>query len=267
MLDRGRSPWPPPRKARTLSNLRRYLVNAAGTPDLTIPTFMFGPHSFKTSTELGVSVDGDRRGAPLARVWVCVMAVALCLGGCSRPAVTVKQMPSAIRSRRGSELDQSLLTALVGERENDAYRLGPGDTLLVAVYGHPELSIAPFVAGPVLGAQGNHPVGLLIDNDGSVQMPLIGRVEVGGQTSEQVQEQLEQQLAVYVKEPKVAVQLLFAGNIRYYLLGMFTNPGLKYSDRPLGLLEALSLGGSVDLEKASLRTAYIARKGKKLPID
>jgi polysaccharide export outer membrane protein len=176
-------------------------------------------------------------------------------------------MPSAVRSEHASALDPSLVTALVGERESDAYRLGPGDTLLVAVYGHPELSIAPFVAGPAFGSQGNHPVGLLVDNDGSVQLPLIGRVEVGGQTSAQVQEQLEQELAIYVKEPKVAVQLLFAGNIRYYLLGMFTNPGLKYSDRPLGLLEALSLGGTVDLEKASLRTAYIARKGKKLPID
>jgi polysaccharide export outer membrane protein len=65
----------------------------------------------------------------------------------------------------------------------------------------------------------------------------------------------------------VAVQLLFAGNIRYYLLGDFTNPGLKYTDRPLRLLEALSLGGSVDLGHASLRTAYVARNGKKLPID
>jgi polysaccharide export outer membrane protein len=42
---------------------------------------------------------------------------------------------------------------------------------------------------------------------------------------------------------------------------------MKYSDRPLGLLEALSLGGSVDLERASLSTAYVARKGKKLPVD
>jgi polysaccharide export outer membrane protein len=72
---------------------------------------------------------------------------------------------------------------------------------------------------------------------------------------------------LYIKQPKVTVQVIFAGNIRYYLLGQFTSPGLKYSDRPLGLLEALSLGGSVDLERASLSTAYVARKGKKLPVD
>jgi polysaccharide export outer membrane protein len=176
-------------------------------------------------------------------------------------------MPSAVRSQSESKLDPALLAAAVGERDGDAYRLGPGDSLLVAIYGHPELSITPFVPAGMAGPQGNRPVGLLIDNDGSLQLPLIGRVVVAGQTSEQVRALLEERLAVFLKEPQVTVQVLFAGNIRYYLLGVFTSPGLKYSDRPLGLLEAISLGGSVDLERASLRTAYIARNGKKLPVD
>jgi polysaccharide export outer membrane protein len=175
-------------------------------------------------------------------------------------------LPTSVVSRKEATLDPALLEAAVGEREGDAYQLGPGDSLLVAVYGHPELSIAPFIGG-VSGPQGGRSVGLLIDNDGSVQLPLIGRVQVGGKTSGQVQGLLQDQLGVYVKDPRVAVQVMFPGYIRYYLLGVFTNPGLKYSDRPLGLLEALSLGGSVDLEKASLTTAYVARQGKKLPVD
>jgi polysaccharide export outer membrane protein len=195
---------------------------------------------------------------------LCVLAIACG----SRPPVTVKRMPSAVVARHDSRLDPALLAAVVGEREGDAYRLGPGDSLLVAIYGHPELSIAPYI-GPFAGSgpQGNRPVGLLIDNDGSVQLPLVGHLQIAGQTSAQVQTLLEQRLGEYVKDPKVTVQVLFAGNIRYYLLGVFTSPGLKYSDRPLGLLEALSLGGTVDLEKASLRTAYVARRGKKLPVD
>jgi polysaccharide export outer membrane protein len=110
-------------------------------------------------------------------------------------------------------------------------------------------------------------VGLLVDNDGSLQLPLIGRVQVSGQTSAEVQDLLQRNLGVYIKDPQVAVQVLFASNNRYYLLGQFTAPGLKFSDRPLSLLEALTLGGTVDLEHGSLATAYIARKGKKLPID
>ena len=204
-----------------------------------------------------------RRGRSLSAL--CALALLACG---SQPPVTVKRMPSAVLAHDRSKLDPALLREVVGEREGDAYRLGAGDSLLVAIYGHPELSITPFV-GPFAGAgpQGGRPVGLLVDNDGSVQLPLIGRVVVAGKTAAEVQALLAHELGVYIKEPNVTVQVLFAGNIRYYLLGVFTNPGLKYSDRPLGLLEALSLGGSVDLEKASLRTAHVARRGKKLPVD
>jgi polysaccharide export outer membrane protein len=118
-----------------------------------------------------------------------------------------------------------------------------------------------------MSAQSGRPVGLQVDNDGTVQLPLLGSVPVQGRTLEEVRSLLEDRLGVYLKQPKVAVQVLFAGNIRYYLLGQFTSPGLKTTDRPLGLLEALGLGGSIQLDRASLRTAYVARKGTKLPVD
>lgn len=137
---------------------------------------------------------------------------------------------------------------------------------MVAVYGHPELSIAPY-AGSTLASQGGRLSGLVIDNDGTIQFPLLGSVKVAGKTTNQLREFLEQQLVTFVKDPKVMVQVVFAGSIRYYLLGQFSEPGVKFSDRPLRLLEALSLGGSVLLDRASLRTAYVARGAKRLPID
>ena len=193
---------------------------------------------------------------------------ALWLAACgSRPAVVAKSLPSPIRSHRQEVLDRQTVADIVGERDGEAYRVGPGDTLLVAVYGHPELSIAPYAGGSSLTADRSRLSGLAIDNDGTIQFPLIGTVPVAGKTSAQLRTFLETELATYVKEPKVTVQVVFTGSIRYYLLGQFTQPGLKYSDRPLRLLEALSLGGSVELEKASLRSAYVARAGKRLPVN
>jgi polysaccharide export outer membrane protein len=168
-------------------------------------------------------------------------------------------------SQRATELDPALLAASVGEREGDPYRLGPGDTLIVAVYEHPELSIAPYV--PMNVTSGGRPVGLLVDNDGTIQLPLVGSVRAEGHTTDELRLLLEEKLSVFIKEPHATVQLFFAGNIRYFLLGQFTNPGLKFADRPMSLLEAIGLGGSIDMEHASLATAYVARKGKKLPID
>lgn len=138
--------------------------------------------------------------------------------------------------------------------------------MLVAVYEHPELSIAPY-AGTNLNSQGSRLSGLVVDNDGTAQFPLIGSLSVAGKTSNELRLFLEKELGRYLKEPKVTVQVVFTGSIRYYLLGQFTQPGAKFSDRPLHLLEAMSLAGSVQLERASLTTAYVARNGKRLPVN
>jgi polysaccharide export outer membrane protein len=200
---------------------------------------------------------------------ISLLALSLSLFACgSTPAVQARSLPSSVKVHRKEVLDQRLVQEIIGERDGDAYRVGPGDTLLVAVYGHPELSIAPYAGGMgSLSADRNRLSGLVIDNDGTIQFPLVGTVQIAGKTSAELKKFLEEELVTYVKDPKVTIQVVFTGSIRYYLLGQFTQPGLKYSDRPLRLLEALSLGGSVELDKASLRSAYIARKGKRLPIN
>lgn len=183
-----------------------------------------------------------------------------------KPAVSSKKLPSAVVSQEKEVLAPELIKEALGEADESAYKVGSGDTLLVAVYGHPELSLAPYVGSSVALA-GNRSAGLVVDNDGTIQFPLVGSVPVKGKTAEELRVFLEQELSTYVVEPKVTVQVIFNGSIRYYLLGQFTDPGLKFSDRPLHLLEGLSLGGSVQLEGASLRSAYVARNGKRLPVN
>ncbi len=195
-----------------------------------------------------------------------VVAFALLALSCSKSAVRASKLPSSVVSQQKEALAPEQVRAALGDNELKAYAVGPGDTLLVAVYGHPELSLAPYV-GSTVALSGDRTAGLVVDNDGSIQFPLVGSVSVQGKTTEQLRVYLEQELSVYVKDPKVTVQVIFNGSIRYYLLGQFTDPGLKFSDRPLHLLEALSLGGSIQLERASLRTAYVARDGARLPVN
>lgn len=192
------------------------------------------------------------------------LTVMIALGCGHTPPVISKPLPSAVKSAKREVLDPAVFQQAVGGGEYDAYRVGAGDSLLVAVYGHPELSIGTY-AGPMMG--GGRVPGFQVDNDGSIQFPLIGAVQVAGKTTNELRVYLEQRLAEFWHDPKVTVQVAFHGSIRYYLLGQFSAPGMKYSDRPLHLMEAMSLGGSVVLEKASLHSAYIARNGKRLPID
>jgi polysaccharide biosynthesis/export protein len=209
-----------------------------------------------------------------ARVVVAAMlslALANWAGCASRPTgpvVASKQLPSAVISRRDEALDPRLLEAAKGTGEGEPYRVGPGDTLLVAVFNHPELSIATYAGTLGAAASSNgRTAGFYVDNDGTIQFPLIGAVAVSGKTSNELRVFLEQSLARYVKDPKVTVQVIFNGSIRYHLIGQFVAPGLKYADRSMRLLEALSLGGSVALDRASLGSAYVMREGRRLPVD
>jgi len=186
---------------------------------------------------------------------------------CGRgPAVRVKVLPSPVVAEKEEVLDVAVVQAELGAPDGAPYHVGPGDVLMVVVFGHPELAIGTYAGGGTLSAT-SRTTGLVIDNDGTIQLPLIGAVNVQGKTSEEIKLLLEERLAKYVKEPRVTVQVIFNGSIRYYLLGQFAQPGVKFADRPMRLLEALALGGSVLFEQASLRGAYLARGGKRLPIN
>jgi polysaccharide export outer membrane protein len=105
--------------------------------------------------------------------------------------------------------------------------------LLVAVYNHPELSLAQYIGmnvacGTKLAATGSG--GRQRRHD---TVSLIGTVSVAGKTLNELRVFLEHELGKFIKDPKVTVQITFPGSIRYYFVGQFTQPGVKYSDRPL----------------------------------
>lgn len=208
-------------------------------------------------------------GTRVVMLWrslsIFVLALVVACGG--GPAVRVKTLPSPVVSQKEEILDPTLLDSELNGKSQQAYVVGPGDVLMVIVFGHPELAVGTYMPSGATLTQNARTVGLLIDNDGTIQLPLLGAVNVAGKTSEAIRLLLEKQLAAYVKDPRVTVQVIFNGSIRYYLLGQFAQPGIKFADRPMRLLEAMSLGGSVLMEQASLRGAYVARGGKRLPVN
>ncbi len=187
----------------------------------------------------------------------------LLLGGCASapPAqpVSVAQLPSPVITEHHESLSPAQVQALL--HHSNTYRLGAGDVVSISVYLHPDLSVPPPSAGAGTGLPG-----ALISNDGNVQIPLLGNVHVAGLTLAALQAKLTALYRADLRNPQVSVQLQSAHSIRYYLLGSFKSPGLAYSDRPLNLLEALSLGGA-DLQSADLRGAYVVQDGHKLPVN
>jgi len=68
------------------------------------------------------------------------------------------------------------------------YRVGPGDTLQVFVWGHPELSVS-----------------LPVRPDGMISTPLIENIQAAGKTPSQLARDMETALAEYVRNPTVNV--------------------------------------------------------------
>jgi polysaccharide export outer membrane protein len=196
------------------------------------------------------------------------LLVGLTLAGCdpvpdapsTASLVHVHLAGSAIISSQTESLSPDEMRRVSDTSIDSAYKLGPDDIIALTVYLHPELSVPQPGSTSTVG-------GALITSDGTVELPLIGSVKLGGLTLAQASAEVTNDYGHYINDPKVAVELQQAQSLRYYLLGEFTTPGVKYPVHQLTLLEALALGGSVDIEKADLFQAYVAQGTVKLPVD
>jgi len=196
---------------------------------------------------------------------VVALAGCLSIAGCDpvpkRGDVLPTIAPSAVLSSQTETLTADQIRQVMDTVPNTAYVLGPNDAISQTVYSHPELNV------PETGMPSNSIGGALITSDGTVQLPLIGNMHLGGLTLEQAQQVISAAYEPYIANPKVAITLVQAQSLSYYLLGAFTNPGIKYPVHQLTLLEALALGGSVNIPDADLYEAYVAQGSVKLPVD
>lgn len=200
-----------------------------------------------------------------ARTHSVALAVAAALSGCSPPpptshlvaaTSTAAALPSAVVSQRSETLPPLSSTP----DTYAPYRLGPDDVISISVYMHPELSQPE--PGQTSGSGG-----VMITSGGTVGLPLVGTVKLSGLTLAQAQSLLTSAYGQYIQSPNVAVQLVSARSLRYYLLGDFSSPGVKYPGHDLTLLEALALGGNLNVDNADLYQAYVAVGSRKLPVD
>jgi polysaccharide biosynthesis/export protein len=83
-----------------------------------------------------------------------------------------------------------------------------GDTLAISVYGHQDLTQIAVVQA-----------------DGTIQYPLVGRVLVAGMSSAEARDALAKALLKYVKHPSVALAVQQQGGIFVTVLGNVKTPG------------------------------------------
>jgi polysaccharide export outer membrane protein len=156
----------------------------------------------------------------------------------------------------GAAVPQALLSY-----KPEPYRVGPGDTLYITVWDHPELT-SP--AGPQQQTAAN---GRLVRSDGTMFYPYVGAVKVAGMTIEQVRQTIGSKIAKYVERPQVDVGVVGYNSQQVLLQGAFmkTEPQ-PITTVPLTLGQALGTA-QINADQANMSDLILTRDGQDYHLD
>jgi protein involved in polysaccharide export with SLBB domain len=128
---------------------------------------------------------------------------------------------------------------------HDGYRIGPNDVIRIQVFGEEDLTLESKVAG-----------------DGKINYPLLGVLQVGGHTIEEVQAELTTRLAKgYLRQPKVNVSIVRHRNI--YVGGEVKTPGGYPYEEGLTVQKAITMAGGFTekSDKSGIKVTRLNGKG------
>ena len=108
------------------------------------------------------------------------------------------------------------------------------------------------------GAETNLNTLAKIQLDGSVVLPLLGRVDAAGKTLQDFQAELTKTYERYIKVSELTVTLA-ATTASVYVSGAVLRPGRILLDRPLTAMEAVMEAGGFDLTRAKLNAVSVLR--------
>lgn len=93
---------------------------------------------------------------------------------------------------------------------------------------------------PVLNANG-----FLVDQNGAIQLPMVGSVQIEGLTTKQARELVQLKLRPFLKEPVVSLRLI---NFRVSVLGDVARPGVyPVQNERVSVSEALGMAGDLTI--------------------
>lgn len=162
--------------------------------------------------------------------------------------------------RAGAGSTSTIPTALLDYRP-EPYRIGPGDSLYITVWDHPELT------SPAGEQQQSTANGRLVRPDGTLYFPYAGVLKVAGMTIEQARQSIASGLAQFIKNPLVDVSIENYASQRVLMEGAFVKSGPQLlTGVPLTLGEAIGVAG-VNSQDANLSDVVLSRQGQVYHLD
>lgn len=143
----------------------------------------------------------------------------------------------------------------------EAYRIGPGDSLYITVWDHPELT------SPAGQQQQTAANGRVVRSDGTLYFPYAGVLKIAGMTIEQARQAIASGLARFIKNPLVDVSVADYGSQQVLMEGAFVKAGAQpVTAVPLTLGEAIGAAG-VNSQDADLSNVVLSRQNQIYHLD
>lgn len=124
-----------------------------------------------------------------------------------------------------------------------------GDLLLINVSTINAEAAIPFnlYETPILanGAGNIKPISYLVDDDGYINFPVLGPLNVAGLTTKKLVQKLETDLIEYINNPTINIRF---ANFRVSVLGEVNRPGIfQVTNERISIIEALALAGDLTI--------------------
>jgi polysaccharide export outer membrane protein len=129
------------------------------------------------------------------------------------------------------------------------YRIGPEDVLTISVWDNKDVDQTVFVRP-----------------DGQISLPLLGEVQAGGLTVEELASKLTQEFAKTIKDPQVTVGVKEIRSRPVFFVGGFGKTGPLQLTQDFTLLQAIAVAGGL-VPTADLESAFVIRNNTTLPIN
>jgi len=135
--------------------------------------------------------------------------------------------------------------------EPTGYYLGPEDVISIEVWGHPDLELREATVLP----------------DGTVFVPLVGKVDVTGKTVEEVTALLEEEFSRLLVDPRVIVTVVKPKTIQVTVTGQVNRPGIYELKPGSSVSEAIAMAGG-PTQRAELRKVLVSSRetGKEIKV-
>lgn len=202
----------------------------------------------------------------------CSVAIATVITGCTGQQMTrgdiqdsrfvggeVKMIPitsDVVSAPAPKAVVPQELLAFRGE----TYKIQPGDTLIVTVWDHPELTTP---AGNQQQAVTN---GRLVQPDGTFYFPYAGKLNVTGMTIEDLRSTLTSRLGKYLTNPQLDVNVVGFGS-RVALQGAFVDTTPQdVTTVPMTLSQVVGRA-RIDVAQADLSGLVLTRDGRNYNLD